>query len=295
MKRPFGLRGQESGQGTIEYILVLLIAVILIGGLIYQFNTAFRNYAEAFFGGYIACLLEVGELPGSSNGECQMADFDLASGEQVVADGGSGGGGGSGSGSGAGGKGAQGKAGDEGNNSEGEGGGDSGGGGRSELASSGGGGGGMSSRPIGSLRSRQRSTPVGTVAGADKDSAIESNGVVLNSGGNSTAIGSLSDNRRQGRRTIIIGYGYYDPDGEGNNENRPAVANMGKRVDENATLRPKKSVVNLDRKPAQSSEMEEKEMSFGDFIRYLFIAAIVLAIVIFFGGQAMQISKSWEK
>lgn len=53
----------ESGQGVIEYILVLTITVFLIGTFLYQFSTAFRKYANNFFGEYVACLLETGELP----------------------------------------------------------------------------------------------------------------------------------------------------------------------------------------------------------------------------------------
>ena len=38
----------------------------------------------------------------------------------------------------------------------------------------------------------------------------------------------------------------------------------------------------------------DTEMSFGDFLRWLLIAAIIIAIVFFLGGQALQIGKSWE-
>src|ERR1051326_4578430 len=58
-------RRHQLGQGTLEYILVLVVVIIIILGLMYQFHSSFRNYAQQFFDGYIACLLEVGELPGT--------------------------------------------------------------------------------------------------------------------------------------------------------------------------------------------------------------------------------------
>ncbi|MEN0057658.1 MAG: hypothetical protein AAGB31_02395 [Bdellovibrio sp.] len=40
---------------------------------------------------------------------------------------------------------------------------------------------------------------------------------------------------------------------------------------------------------------EDKPITIGNFIRYLFIAALIIALVIFIGGQALQMSKSFEK
>ncbi|WII72765.1 hypothetical protein QJS83_02635 [Bdellovibrio sp. 22V] len=56
---------------------------------------------------------------------------------------------------------------------------------------------------------------------------------------------------------------------------------------------PKKMTV---KKPEPKTVIEEEApMTIGNFIRYLFIAAIVIALVIFIGGQALQMSKSFEK
>lgn len=41
-------------------------------------------------------------------------------------------------------------------------------------------------------------------------------------------------------------------------------------------------------------EYEDEGLDLGDLLRYLIIAAIVVAIFLFFGGQAVQISKSME-
>ena len=86
MKKRWFITGRESGQSLIEYVLVLLVVIIITLSLIYQFHSAFRNYAKAFFGGYIACLLETGELPGTGAQLCreEMPNFDLKKGKKQL-------------------------------------------------------------------------------------------------------------------------------------------------------------------------------------------------------------------
>ncbi len=66
-----------------------------------------------------------------------------------------------------------------------------------------------------------------------------------------------------------------------------------------AVFSPSKKLENfyrsINRKVASSDvKDEETKMGFGDFMRWLLIAAIVIAIVFFLGGQALQIGKNWE-
>ena len=68
-----------------EYILILLIVVMIALGVLYQFNTAFSNFAQNYFGEYLSCLLETGELPnlGASNGtncDSQYEEFSIENG-----------------------------------------------------------------------------------------------------------------------------------------------------------------------------------------------------------------------
>ncbi|MNL36311.1 hypothetical protein D3C87_1583850 [compost metagenome] len=51
------------------------------------------------------------------------------------------------------------------------------------------------------------------------------------------------------------------------------------------------------KKPEPKTQVEAEESGFtiGNFIRIIFIAALVIALVIFIGGQALQMSKSFEK
>ncbi len=90
----------ESGQAVIEYILVLTVVVSMVLGGLYQLNDAFRVWADSYFGDYLACLLESGELPslgGAGGSECTQLykEFSLADGRPHVGDGVGGGGGGS--------------------------------------------------------------------------------------------------------------------------------------------------------------------------------------------------------
>lgn len=79
----------QSGQGVIEYILVLVVTVGIILGVIYQINDAFRVWASNYFGEYLTCLLETGELPSLSSGEegiCnqQFAEFSISNGRPLI-------------------------------------------------------------------------------------------------------------------------------------------------------------------------------------------------------------------
>ena len=84
----------QKGQGTTEYILILVVVVAIALGMIYQFNDAFRNWMDGYFGEYLACLIETGELPaiggtGGAPGSCeaQFEPFSLAAGRPALGDG----------------------------------------------------------------------------------------------------------------------------------------------------------------------------------------------------------------
>ncbi len=71
----------HRGQAALEYLLLIVISLGVIGGGLYQFNSAFRDYAQQLFGqeGYFACLIEEGLLPGDESPECLSPSFDLNS------------------------------------------------------------------------------------------------------------------------------------------------------------------------------------------------------------------------
>ena len=271
---------QESGQAVIEYVLILTVAVGVILGGLYQLNDAFKQWADSYFGDYLACLLETGEMPalggGSQMGECGQLyqDFSLAKGRPLV-----------GSGVGAGGTGAGG--GDE--NQTGEFG--SGGSGDSGVYAGGAGSAAVvqtvPSADLGRGSSRFR---VPRAAGAGSGS--EEGGEKTNTGtaaitdlGSSQAgkairipvreVGSL----RGGRRVA--------EEKEEKEKTKVASATMA------AEQRKGPERIKVDRRIAQNDQsVEIEEFTFGKFLRYLVIAAIIIAIVLFIGGQALQVSKS---
>lgn len=95
---------RQSGQAILEYVLLLIVSLILVGGIVFRFSDGFRNWAERYFVGedsFLHCLIINGVLPGS--GTCDRPDFKLGQGRLAVpTNTGSGPGSGSGSGSGTG-------------------------------------------------------------------------------------------------------------------------------------------------------------------------------------------------
>ena len=297
--------GQESGQGTVEYILVLIIVVIITLGLVYQFNRAFRTYADGYFGDYIACLLESGELPGSVNCTADAPAFNLSAEKQLVVGQmptGSPGGGGSG--------GSNGSKSDTNGNSSGSDAskdasstsdkgktsdnGDAGGS-HSEVAST-------SSSPatvgnisdgFGSSRHAQ-STAVGTIDPKDQSSL----------GGPDSLLGVSPTSRVVGRfggpdksRVNNLSWGYAGEDEEKQKaDEKPTFAKTNAKVDESGDkLRPKKVIINLTRTIASQQEQDDSAFTFSGLLKWILIIVMILAIVVFFGGQLLQISKSGEK
>lgn len=274
MKHKFdqGLIGNQQGQGIIEYILILVVTVALILGLVVQFNTAFQVWANNYFGEYLSCLLETGELPsiegqpGNISSTCDEAfePFSLAKGRPA--------------------KGFQ---------------------------------------NVGS--NRGGSTPSTSAASSEKESSSASNGSVARSSrgrsggkfGSSTAGGgaggrkgvfapgeesSYTGSTEMGSYTMVrknesVGFtsaerirtGYVlDREKKEKKTSGPIKVgkNTGVEKQERMKINPKAAV--------KRDVASDTPWSFGDYLRYLIIAAIIIALVIFFGGQALQISKSMD-
>lgn len=262
--------GSESGQGILEYVLLLAIIVILILGLAYQFNTAFRTWAEGFFDGYIACLLETGELPGTS-AQCaeEWANFNYEDGTRF-ADGSFGGGGGEGANQ---------------NNTS-----------RNQSTASGGGGGevlaaGPRSR-VGFARLGDRERPTSVTEGTVGDTDGPDTSFQL--GPQSTRVGRMSrDDRRRGSVSMVY---YIDVDEDNEKNARPSAAKVGKAEDGAAeVLRPGRAVEKGGQQRTISSESSGPSFSIGRLLRLLLIICIIIAMFVFFGGQLLQIAKSREK
>ena len=253
----------------LEYILILVVVVSLILGGIYQLNTAFKSWAENYFGNYLACLLETGELPsiGGAPGDSGVCNqlfkpFSLAEGrplrtganqQQESAEQGDGGGA------------RERRAGASGQQ------------GNYTVVRSGGGafraagGGGVRRRGAGSAGAKTGSTDASDYGG----------GYSSNVGVQQAPV----------RKTLDTRFAWERDDQE---RATRKVANAPKRPGEEGqrlpSIRMKKSDLKKDGQIAP-----ESEMTFPDFIRILIIAAIVILLLWYLGGQAMQIGKSMER
>lgn len=291
----------ESGQGVIEYILILLISVIIIGSLIYQFNSAFRSYAEAFFGGYISCLLELGEIPGAAAGACQFDSFDLKNGKKVIKDGNFGSMGSSSS------KGSSSssdsstsnskKSSSQNSRSSGDSPRDSSADGEGDTTNSGSPGLQAGRTPIGRFKDAHKaSTPVGSVdaEGGKKEKKKDSGSKNARRQVLTPTSGEVTGSKEKTSLTNVTYWGYEEA--QEREEERPSVASASKNFSNEKDLRAKTAKLNSSTKESTpQKEIKTDGFTFGQILRYLVIAGIVIAIFVFFGGQALQISKSWEK
>ncbi len=268
------LSRNQSGQAIIEYILVLTVVVSILLGVMWQFNDGFRKFTNSYFGDYLACLLELGELPalgGSSSGECQYEAFALGDspGEGIPGDG----------------SGGDDKKGDKGGSTSSTSAGTSG---RSGSGSSGSGAAESSSR-FGSNYSGSSRTgrPTSVVIGSAKDDTY--------TGSTEASNGRSSKSLGRGSSTMQLvdqSGGVIDPFEERKMKSEPVAIAKDSRSD---NLKSKKQRVEIVRKTASVDRKDEDtKLGFSDFLRWLLIAAIIIAIVFFLGGQALQIGKSWE-
>ncbi len=257
----------QSGQAVVEYILVLVVVVGIALGVMYQLNSALKKYVQSYFGDYVACLLETGELPsfgGSTGANAESCaslyePFSLQNGRPLI-------------------------------------------------ASSGGGNSEDSSNDSSNNKSSNRSGSQGK-----SGSRVTRNG------------SSLNADRNQGGQVVagkIESKSKKELQGYSGGENSSASYNSridrggpGSRITTKLKTEPKEKVLNkkIDlqgklsgrsgRKIAVDMEKfrakpQAADISFGlsiaDYIRYILILAIIVVILIFFGGQLNQLRKSWD-
>lgn len=272
------LLSSESGQGIVEYILVLVVTIGLVLGGVYQLNTAFKKWANNYFGNYLACLLETGELPsvgggpGANASSCQSLyeEFSLANGRpsKLSGDSGSGGSGG------AGGSGATGSGG--GSNETQRHGANGSSGQYSQIRGFGKGSDGRGGAPArNKMKDGEQSRNTGDTSAKGYGNAYSATNRKMNTG-----VKHRLDN----------GFAFQNDEGD---KLRRKVASGGKPTKEAEGRKPRMA---LNNKIFKKSELPEdsNEISFGGFLRFIIIAAIIIALVMFLGGQALQIGKSMD-
>ncbi len=275
----------NKGQAMIEYVLLLIITVSIVLALISQIFKPFGDFIDSYMGSYVGCLLEYGELPTLGSDNPALADEDSECNKKFAP----------GSltkgrpprGNGNGGEGDQG--GNAANRDRQGGGGDSG--------NSGGGGGGAyagssSRRGTSLINNRRRGTGVEQSANASGGKIVEI-AVDGNSGGSYFTSNNSSNKINIPQKTRAIGLSGLTEEERARIKKKAGVTAAPMVVTGGIAPEPKKMIV---KKPIPEMKREEdKPITIGGFIRYLFIAALVIALVIFIGGQALQYSKSSEK
>jgi hypothetical protein len=270
LRKPFNTSSQK-GQAVTEYLLILVIVVGIALGVIYQLSGAFRKYVENYFGEYVACLLETGELPGLGGGGGATAEgcsglfepFSLKNGRPLIAS----------NGDGAGGK----------------------NGGKSRSVNP------RTSRPTSSSRvtNTRNSSPTaerGSMSGNNSNGVVASLGNKNGSrgkGGGRDSSGSLITLRRSQQQAN----GQFHLDGRfGMKGDEKQSGKAQKKLDaksaKSSSPRQIAFTITDPRKMAKMNEDKPIELGLGDYLRYLIIAAIIIAIVIVLGGQLMQVRRN---
>lgn len=278
----------QSGQAAVEYVLLILIVMAVMFGSIYQLSTAFQSFAKGYFGDYLTCLLEAGELPsmGDGMGICSgsYAPFSLASGRPYIGVTGPGGGG-------------------------------AGSGGSSE-----------NNRNIAGSGDGASSASEGGASRGFVPAGSQGRGGFGSSSGRASEGKASEDEKKKGLVAATTGDGGFDNRGRGARAFESSETSSGtepedeivgrtrfvsKKADEKkqALRKDKVDVNEADKKikgsrvpTSASGRIQGKEISDDDlaltlpnFIRFLLIAAIVIALVLFLGGQAVAIKKGTEK
>ena len=267
----------NAGQAVVEYILVLVVVVGLILGALYQLNTAFQVWANSYFGEYLVCLMETGELPtlGQPNptSECRelyrsftLEQGDPLVGERIGANGNSGGRSGDGSNSG------NAAAAPSGNADN------------SFIARN------RSSANRNGTASRFRSRGGG--ADEDDEDGISREGST--SGG--TVTGGFSNEEGGPQRFAVRRGGKRGKRGTQLDEKEETEKRTkAKNVEKGPEQKSGPQLIKIVRTPdQQTQESDLEDVGFGGFLRYLIIAAILIAVVLFLGGQILQVSKSMQ-
>ncbi len=263
---------KESGQALVEYILLISISVALVLAFATQFYKPLGSWMQNYMGEYLQCLLDYGELPTMGSvgvdGECAQSFKPLsASGGRPPIK----------------------------NKNK-----NASGGINSDSASDNDKSKGNKTSFTSGSAGRSRSMVVAGGAGADGKNG---------SSGEKQVIEKLSDSqfekfRSKDKTTILSQNTTTQSQGTFaiSSSQRTAVREQEKYI----KLKPgeieladgngkNKRLILTPPEKKQDSKEEGFEWNFGQYLKFALILAIIIAIVLFIGGQILQISKSMEK
>lgn len=264
----------SQGQALVEYVLMLVITVSLVLMLVYQIFTPLQGYLSNYMGKYIQCLLEMGELPSlgaadspvkDEGGDCNSR-FDaatLGSGRPPT-----------------------------GASSSGEKSSRSSSASSSSSSTSGGSYAGSASRGGRSFLNSRNGASQGMKDSGASGKVVEIN---LDQGGGGSFFRSSSNSagRRPARKTTYVAISGLTEAEQKKLQKKAEGGGNTRVVGEGFAPAPKKTTVKP--RAPQAVIPEDEPMTIGNFIRILFIAAIIIALVVLIGGQALQMSKNFEK
>jgi hypothetical protein len=261
----------EAGQSLVEYLLVLVVTVALILGLMAQFYKPFNRWITSYLGPYLECLLDVGELPTfGSSGASGLCAAEFKAGNGIYS-----------------------KTKPISTNPSEKSSGGTGENANSSKNSSGSGGSGGNSAA--SSNYRMKGFPIGKSKGADGPSESTAGGgeVPLGQTRYFRAGGSAGE-LASSRSTDVIGTTNLGiAERERLEKGKEKTFNV-EALDSGSDLKKKKlELKDSERKPA--SEEKETPWTFSSYLKFAVILMIIIAIVLFLGGQILQISKSMEK
>lgn len=256
----------QSGQAMIEYTLMLIISVGLVLMVMYKIFQPLQGFVKNYMGDYIGCILETGELP-AMGGESTFADDEgcnhtfepgtLKAGRPYKAAGAAG-------------------AGKEGNKE-----------GKGSNSGGGSGGGGAYSGPANRGFGNRGTPSADTQVANAKVTEIAVNGGT-SSGFFSGKSGGWTGQPKKETSVFLSGLSEEE---KKKIEKKKTEGTARVISSEGVATVAKKSIVKPP-EPKVVDMAEDEPMTFGNFIRILFIVCIVLAIVIFIGGQVLQMSKN---
>jgi hypothetical protein len=279
----------------VEYILILIVVVGIIGGVVFKMNDAFKVWANNYFGEYLACLLETGELPntggsGDGTGICETSfkPFSITEGKPLIK----------------GGTGGTGKVvpGDDGTGGSGKGGSksasdDSGSGGRgsrgadNDSSANGRGGGAGNRSRIGAMGSRRGFNANSTrIRGRGEGDKEENAYTGSTEAGDYGAGGAGGRGKRKGSARQRLDTRFATDTDKEEVPKRTAILTSEKKASDS----PKKNALkNKEKKLKRDTASDDDSgFSFGDFIRWLIIIALILMLILTLGGQFVQMNNA---
>lgn len=271
---------RHDGQAVVEYVLMLVVSVAMVMALGYQIFKPFQAFLKSYMGDYIACLLETGELPTLGNPDTQAileaegcnAKFQAA----TLA-------GGRPSNSTTSSKPlSQAQKTDSGS--------------KSSEAGSGridGGSGNSASSRGGNLLISSMKKKTATETSEGQNGKVTEISLAENSQFYNRKNSYSSDAALQVGKKTQIGIAGMTED-EKRKQERKEERN-GRIVSSESMGPPLKKIPLKKPEVKPAVEAEESPFTFGNFLKFLLIAAIVIALVVVLGSQALKVIKSQEK